>query len=85
MTVAELMDALGQALQPLADEIPGLQVVPYLNTNPTPPSSTCTRATRSRQGPARASATRFLHDPRPRLDGRLGGGPEALAADARPR
>ena len=33
-----MMQEIGQALAPLADEIPGLQVVPYLNPNPTPPS-----------------------------------------------
>lgn len=38
MTVAELMVAIGAALDPIADEIDGLQVVPYMNLNPTPPS-----------------------------------------------
>jgi hypothetical protein len=38
VNVAEMMVALGAALEPLADEIEGLQVVPFLNVNPTPPS-----------------------------------------------
>ena len=32
------MEEIAAALAPLAAEIDGLQVVPYLNTNPTPPS-----------------------------------------------
>ena len=38
MTLAEIMEEIALALEPLADEIPGLQIVPYLNPNPTPPS-----------------------------------------------
>ena len=38
MTLAETMEAIAEALQPLGAEIEGLQVYPYLNSNPTPPS-----------------------------------------------
>ena len=38
MTVSETMEAIADALQPIATEIPGLQIYPYLNSNPTPPS-----------------------------------------------
>lgn len=34
----EIAEAIAAALDPLTVEIPGLQVVPYLNSNPTPPS-----------------------------------------------
>jgi hypothetical protein len=33
-----LMQGLADALVPIADEIPGLQVTAYMNPNPTPPS-----------------------------------------------
>lgn len=33
-----VMEAIAADLQPLADVVEGLQVVPYLNPNPTPPS-----------------------------------------------
>ena len=38
MTLAEVMEGIATALQPLASEVEGLQVYPYLNSNPTPPS-----------------------------------------------
>jgi hypothetical protein len=38
VTVAELMVALGTQLETIAGEVDGLQVVPYMNVNPTPPS-----------------------------------------------
>ena len=38
MTLAETMEAIADALQPLADEVPGLQIYPFLNSAPTPPS-----------------------------------------------
>jgi hypothetical protein len=38
VTVAELQMALGTALGSIAGEVDGLQVYPYLNVNPTPPS-----------------------------------------------
>ena len=33
-----VLEDIVQALEPLTDEIPGLQVVGYLNSNPTPPA-----------------------------------------------
>jgi hypothetical protein len=36
--LAGLMEAIADALQPLTTEIGGLQIYPYLNSNPTPPS-----------------------------------------------
>src|SRR5262249_18018492 len=36
--VLDVMESIAEALQPIAGEITGLQIVPYLNTNPTPPS-----------------------------------------------
>ena len=38
MTLAETMEAIADALQPLSSEVEGLQVYAYLNSNPTPPS-----------------------------------------------
>ena len=38
MTLAETMESIAEALQPLGDEVEGLQVYAYLNSNPTPPS-----------------------------------------------
>lgn len=38
MTLAETMEAIASALQPLSAEVEGLQVYPFLNSNPTPPS-----------------------------------------------
>ena len=38
MNVVEAMEEIALALDPIADEIPGLQIYPFLNTNPTPPS-----------------------------------------------
>jgi hypothetical protein len=37
-TILTVLEDIAVALEPLTDEIPGLQVVPYLNANPTPPS-----------------------------------------------
>lgn len=36
--MAETMQAIGEALALLEGEVEGLQVTPYLNANPTPPS-----------------------------------------------
>jgi hypothetical protein len=38
MSLAATMEEIAAALEPLAGEIAGLQVYPFLNTNPTPPS-----------------------------------------------
>jgi hypothetical protein len=38
VTLAEVMEGIATALTPLASEVEGLQVYPYLNSNPTPPS-----------------------------------------------
>ena len=38
MTLAETMEAIAEALGPVEAAIDGLQVYPYLNSNPTPPS-----------------------------------------------
>ena len=38
MTLAETMEAIAGALAPVAAEVDGLQIYPYLNSNPTPPS-----------------------------------------------
>ena len=38
MTLAETMEQIAEALEPIASEIEGLQVYPYLLTNPTPPA-----------------------------------------------
>jgi hypothetical protein len=38
VTLSEIMEEIAAALQPLDAEIEGLQVYPYLNPNPTPPS-----------------------------------------------
>ena len=38
MSLAEVMQDIAAALEPLSAEIEGLQVYPYLNPNPTPPS-----------------------------------------------
>ena len=37
-SLAELMAEIAAALSPIADQIEGLQIVPFLNFNPTPPS-----------------------------------------------
>jgi hypothetical protein len=38
VTLAETMEQIATALGTLASEVDGLQVYPYLNSNPTPPS-----------------------------------------------
>jgi hypothetical protein len=38
VSLSAAMEALATALQPIADELPGLQVYAFLNSNPTPPS-----------------------------------------------
>jgi hypothetical protein len=35
--LAGIMQALAESLEPITVEIPGLQITPYLNPNPTPP------------------------------------------------
>ena len=57
MTLAETMEDIADALAPVAAEIDGLQVYPFLNPNPTPPAWTSTPARRSRQGPGSVSAS----------------------------
>ena len=37
-SLLEIVEAMAEALEPLKTSIPGLQVYPYLNQNPTPPS-----------------------------------------------
>lgn len=37
-SLAEIVDGLTTALQPLTETVPDLQLYPYLNVNPTPPS-----------------------------------------------
>jgi|1186.fasta_scaffold35470_3 hypothetical protein len=37
-SLAGIMGQIALSLQPIMDEIPGLQIYPYLNTNPSPPS-----------------------------------------------
>jgi hypothetical protein len=37
-TLLELVDEMAAALDPVVAELPGLQVYPYWNSNPTPPS-----------------------------------------------
>jgi hypothetical protein len=38
VTLTETMEAIAAALQPLSAEVEGLQVYPFLNSTPTPPS-----------------------------------------------
>ena len=38
MTLAETMEDIADALEPVAAEVDGLQVYPFLNSNPTPPA-----------------------------------------------
>jgi hypothetical protein len=38
MTLADAVDAITEALEPLTLEVPGLQVCGFFNPNPTPPS-----------------------------------------------
>jgi hypothetical protein len=38
VTLAEAIDTITQALEPLQAEIPGLQINGYMNRNPTPPA-----------------------------------------------
>lgn len=37
-SLIEVVEAMAAALAPIADTIEGLQVLPYMNVNPTPPS-----------------------------------------------
>ena len=37
-SLIDVMEAIAEALQPLRDEVDGLQIYPYMNSNPTPPS-----------------------------------------------
>jgi hypothetical protein len=38
VSLQQVVEAMAAALEPLTDAIPGLQILPYLNANPTPPS-----------------------------------------------
>jgi hypothetical protein len=38
MSLQQVVEAMAAALEPLRDTIPDLQILPYLNVNPTPPS-----------------------------------------------
>jgi hypothetical protein len=37
-SLLEIVEAMAEALEPLRDTIPDLQIYPYLNVNPSPPS-----------------------------------------------
>ena len=38
MSLAETMEEIAAALEPLSEEVPGLQIYAFLNSSPTPPS-----------------------------------------------
>jgi hypothetical protein len=38
VTLAEIMEEIAAALEPISDEVEGLQVYPFFNANPTPPA-----------------------------------------------
>ena len=61
--LAETMEAIADALEPFASEIEGLQVYPYLNSNPTPPSLDIYPGARSRPGPGSGSGTARCSSP----------------------
>ena len=75
MTLAETMEAIADALEPLAGEIAGLQVYPFLNTNPTPPSIDIYPGAPFQTGAGFGvgNSAGVLHRPGPGVDRRSGG------------